>query len=230
MSDMNQYQQNPQHNPPYQQPPQQGWGNNPPPGYPPQQPMGYGQGGYERPRKVGGVMIIIGAILLLLGVVIAIAGIAFGGMSVASFGEKIQAFPAPGSIDYTVEDTGSYRIYKETGTNNGGTSTPVGLDVAVTAPDGSDVSVGTPLATEEYAFGSQAGFAIYTFEANQTGDYRVEATIGEGATGTNLSVGPSIEGMFAGIGGIFGGLCGGGLLAILGLILLIVGIVRRGRS
>jgi hypothetical protein len=186
------------------------------------------------PRVKGKGMIWSGAILLVVGMVLVVAGIigvvASAASLVSGFGSP---FTTPTTVSRTFDAGTSYAVYELKRSDSGSGSkddpllaTVLPSDVTVTGPGGVTVPVTDPgELTQTFTNGGREYFVVATFDAPATGTYQV-AIASEGA---EVLVAPSLTAFgrsFAWIGAI--GL--GGLLALLGLVLLIVGLVRRSSS
>jgi hypothetical protein len=141
--------------------------------------------------------------------------------------DKINDFErvdVPGSGTVNLDGTGGYTIYHE---YNGASDDFFGPDVSEVTledPDGDQVTLEDYVGRVTYTGDSHEGVALFSFHADQPGEYQLSAT-GDGST---LAVGRGIsKGL---IGGIVGGFAAGGVGVVAGgVIALIVGI-QRGRN
>lgn len=169
-------------------------------------------------RKAGGGLILAGVILLVAAILVAVIGIWMGASGAMDYAESIKPFSAPGETTVEVDEPGDYRIFSESG------ALPSDVAVTVTSPSGTSLEL-RPNTSETYGFDNRQGASIYGFRADAPGTYTVTAT-SEGST-AQLAVGPSIMSAAGSLFGILGGVCLGALLGVVGLVLLIIGIVKR---
>lgn len=181
---------------------------------------------------------------LAISIIVLVAGfvvVVIGGIGAAvSFVKNTIDAPAvalPANVQLELH-AGTYDVYQWTGTNRGGfgfhvtDSGPPGLgpgDVTVTAPDGSDVPVGfagSALAT------LTRGSRIYTgaarFHAPSSGLYTIRIRASGGLP--EVIIGRSFGDAVRTAAGWFLTLGIGVAVALTGLVMLIVGIVRRGKA
>ena len=176
-------------------------------------------------RRPGTTMAIVGGGLLALALLVAAVSGFVGYRTVSgAVAEGINEFAAPGSTTHAAEAGESVTIFLEDGTLSPGATRPA---ATVTGPDGAAVPTGGANGYLELNGRRFDGLASFTAPA--TGDYAIAADLPEGDSAT-LAVGPDLTGL---IGGVFGGLAGVCLAVVLGLtglVLLIVGLVRRSRG
>lgn len=174
-------------------------------------------------RRTGGWLLGIGVVLLLLGVVLAVFSVVRIASGVADVASN-RSFAVPSTVTRTLP-SGPTSVYALVGV--GAERNPVGSafgpgDVEVRGPDGSDVPVRRPSAVETVTWGNEVYQAMAQFEATVPGSYSI--TVG-GPSG-RAAVGPSVGStMGRGMAWMMG-IGGGGLLALLGLIVGIVGVVQ----
>jgi hypothetical protein len=186
------------------------------------------------PQVKGKGMIWTGAVLLVVGMVLVVAGII--GV-VASAASLINGFGSPVSTPTTVTRTldggTTYAVYERSSLVSGsGTledpllATVSPADITVTGPGGVVVPVKDPgQMTQTFTNGGKEYFAVATFDAPTTGSYEI-AIASEGA---EVLVAPSFSAFGRSVAWVAAiGL--GGLLALVGLVLLIIGLVRRASS
>ena len=129
---------------------------------------------------------------------------------------------------------GTWFVFQRTGTTAGfggftvsHTDAPTlhSTDVTVTGPDGSDVPVRYVTVNETITRGSSIYTAVVQFKALSSGHYTIQVETADSQVIVGRSLGETIRGVvgFAAVG------AGGGLLIATGLVLLIVGSVRRDR-
>lgn len=184
------------------------------------------------PARRGKGAIITGAVLLVLGLVAVVAGIvgvvASTASLVAGFGAPLTT---PTSFTRLLDGGTTYVVYERVASGSGSASDPVLYtvtpeDVTVTGPDGTPVPVtDTGTVTQTFDSGARTFAGVASFDVPRTGSYQIAI----GTEGAEVILAPSFTTFarsFAWIALI--GL--GVLLGLLGLILLIVGIVRRSSS
>jgi hypothetical protein len=148
--------------------------------------------------------------------------------------EGIEQFVVPGSAEVAIDEPGRQTIYRETGASIDGryygTSDLTGLEVVVTDPSGDVVELDSPAMNETYTIGGREGVAIFKFDAEEPGTYRVEAFYPVAGTGNEgvLAVGkPMVRDILL---TVFGGLAIAGGAALLALAIAVVTFVRRYRA
>jgi hypothetical protein len=130
--------------------------------------------------------------------------------------------------------TGTWVVFERTGTRTGFGGVTVTndhspelqpADVTVMAPDGGAVAVGFVGDNETITRGSAIYSGVLEFRATSSGDYVVTVTRPQ----LQVIVARSLRDQLRGFLGFFAAAVLGGLLTLTGLILVIVGAVRRGR-
>lgn len=176
----------------------------------------------------------LGVALVILGL---LGGVA-GGVALAAQvgGDLVRAFSAdpqvtPVQLDLDL-DEGTYIVYEYTGSARSsgpittesfrGLTVAVG-DVTVTAPDGSDVPLSVPRFDETLTRGSSTYTGAVRFETEDDGVYRISVTTPD----TRILVAPSLTSMFTGSIVWIALLCLSGIVFAVGVVLLVVGLVRR---
>lgn len=172
----------------------------------------------------------IGAAILLLGCGGAIIWFAVVIVGLVNAPEDFDRVRVPGSTVLTLDD-GDWMIYQEfPGANSGGYLMPP--SIFVTGPSGRDISLRTVTTNYNYSIGSHDGVALYEFTAPTAGAYTIEATtVGEPtrAGSQTVAVGRPLFDV-SDVGGILGSIALGAISFLVGLVILIVTIVRRGRA
>jgi len=181
------------------------------------------------PARRGRGAIITGLVLLALGVVLAVVGIVGVGATASSLVAGLGSpLTTPTELTKKLDAGTTYAVYELATSGTGQTGDPylgniVAGDITVTASDGSTVRVDdAPSMTQTFNDGAKAYVVVATFDPQTSGSYVVSITT-EGAT---VIVAPSFTALAKALPWL--GLIGfGGLLALAGIIVLIVGIVRR---
>jgi hypothetical protein len=131
-------------------------------------------------------------------------------------------------VPKTLDAGTTYAVYELATSGSGATGDPflgniAPGDVTVTAPDGSAVRVDeAPSMTQTFKDGAKTYVVVATFDPQTTGSYVVSIA----TEGSTVIVAPSITAVAKALPWL--GLIGfGGLLVLAGIIVLIVGIVRR---
>ncbi len=150
--------------------------------------------------------------------------------------DDMERLVVPGRIEFQVAEPGRYRIYHEyRGTVDGRTyrndrSPPSGLNTTVTDPDGRLMELRSPAGEMTYSVGDdRAGVKLWSFDAERVGVYSLEAAYDDtGQAPIVLAVGRhSVAGVVA---RMFGGFAAAGAGLLAGVVLLVVTLIRRGRS
>lgn len=187
----------------------------------------------SKPRRA---LIWWGAGLMILGVVLAIAGGAFfigtaGSKVIATFTAPVRATPADFTIDL---DAGTYVVYENTGvargsepmnTMRGGQVTITPSAIEVVSASGASVPVQTMGLTETVDRNNESFTGAARFTVVEPGLHRIKVL----GNGQRIIVAPSIAGSFGSAIAWLGLVAIGGLVAVIGLVLLIVGFVRGRR-
>lgn len=181
--------------------------------------------------KPSGWWHVLGGVLMAVGV---IGGLAIIGVTVVRSLSKVEDFDrvsVPGETVVSIEEAGGYTVYHEfpgaSDISDLFSGDTVGLTVEIAAPDGSDVRLDRYSSDVSYEWEEFEGVALYSFRADEPGDYQVTA---EGAVGT-VAVGRGIGDDIVddALGGIIGGLLFGLVAFVSGLVIVIVTAVKRGR-
>jgi hypothetical protein len=190
----------------------------------------------NRVRRARGFF-VWGTVLLVGGVLLAAVGITgiiakTGGGIRDDLRAPVVATPAAFTRDLT---PGTYLVYELTGTSDhfgpvttsrdtGVTLTPDRVDV--TAPSGAAVPVSYATADETLTRGRSTYTGAVRFVVDSPGAYRVAVT----APDLQVVVAPSIVSAFSRALAWLGLIASGGLIAVFGGVLLIVGVVRGRRK
>ncbi|WP_067532508.1 hypothetical protein [Nocardia crassostreae] len=163
-----------------------------------------------------------------VGVLLSIAGV-LGGVGVGVAGlmrfsstiDDFQRVAVPGLGTVELRESGGYTVYFEyPGADTDGT-----VRVLLTDPRGAEVPLRDYGSSMEYSIGVHDGRAVFSFEAEQAGEYRVTT---QGPSGIAVAIGPGlgssfVTGLLAALGMGFVGLFGG-------IVVLIVTTVKRDRN
>ena len=176
--------------------------------------------------------------LLIVGVLLGVVG---GAMFIGAAGaDVIRTFTAPirnTPLDTTIDlDEGTYVIYEQTSMGRGNGLFPGGRGVTI-SPDAVSVlsSSGESLPVESTTLdetidrnGSTFTGAV-RFTVEDSGVHRVQVDGSVAGVGPQVIVAPSIASSFGNALAWLGAIALGALLAVIGLVLLIVGLVRGRR-
>jgi hypothetical protein len=179
--------------------------------------------------KSGRGFTITGIVFMVLSVIIGIAGIVgivLGASSLVSRSNDWPRVNVPGEQTITLEQ-GTYNMWVER--NDG--ITPSDFDLNGTIIDratGREVYVDQDVKEETYSSGDRAGKVLGTVTITTDGTYDVSI---DGSGADSVAFGDETDGssVVALVVGIFGAV-GGGFMFFIGLILLIVGLVKRGKA
>ena len=184
------------------------------------------------PKPKGKGLTVTGALLMLVGVLLVIGGIV-GAVSAAAklVSELGGASTTPATITKQLTGGTTYAVFVEASGGTGTTDDPftseVGTsDISVTGPDGGTVPIQETGSTTQTLDNNGSTYgALVTFTPPSTGQY----TIKVGGSGASVLVAPDV----AAIGKSFVAVALiplGIIVGLVGLILLIVGLVRRSSS
>ena len=181
------------------------------------------------PARRGRGAIITGVVLLGVGLVIAVVGIVGFGATASSLISGLGSpQTTPTELTKTLDAGTTYAVYELATSGSGETGDPYlgGVapgDVTVTSSDGSTVVVNdAPSMTQTFHDRAKTYVVVATFDPPTTGTYVVSIA----TEGSTVIVAPSFTAIAQALPWL--GLIGvGGLLVLAGIIVLIVGIVRR---
>ncbi len=182
------------------------------------------------PARRGRGAIVTGLVLLGLGVVLAVVGIVGFGATASSLVSGLGSpQTTPAELTKTLDAGTTYAVYELAISGTGETGDPylgniAPGDVTVTSSsDGSAVPVNdAPSMTQTFKEGAKTYVVVATFDPPTTGSYLVRIA----AEGSTVVVAPSFTAVAKALPWL--GLIGfGALLGLAGIIVLIVGIVRR---
>ncbi|MFC6237328.1 DUF2510 domain-containing protein [Longivirga aurantiaca] len=181
--------------------------------------------GAQPVKRKGKAAIITGIVLIVLALVAGIAGIAGIASGVGSIAsESTEPFAAPNTITVSLESGKTYVVYElEAAAGQGSMQIS---DITVTDPSGATVPVtGMGSFGQGFNEGADSFVAVGEFVTSTTGTYTIDVT----TEGTTFMVGPSL-GSFIGLGLSGLAIVLAALLGIAGVIVLIIGLVRRASS
>jgi hypothetical protein len=202
--------------------------------YPPPAPPPPPPGGPNKPRLRGHTGIRVGAVLSIIGLGLLIAGIvvlAAGSLGKVNNFQRVRIADGTGTVHFA--HSGGYVAYYEASdvTDSDNERIPL-VRVRLTSPSGTAMTLNTlyggntngTIKKLTYDYNGHRGAALYQFHIDETGTYQVQLAALNTPADAQIAFGTSIAtGTFLG-----GGLTGlGVLLLIAGLIVLIVGLVRR---
>lgn len=124
---------------------------------------------------------------VVAGIVFVVGVCAFGAMlffGIRGLGRDFARFAAPGAIEIEVTEPGRWTIYRETGSLGGivyETYDVSGIEVEVTAPDGTFVPLQAPSVSQSYNMPGRHGYSVFEFHAGAAGRYRIEASYPTGS-------------------------------------------------
>jgi len=181
--------------------------------------------------KPSGFWYVIGVLLLVASFVVPIVFIVLGVQAFQDELEKFDSVPIDGGGEVQLE-ADDYTVYVE---GRGVDSfTPFSSsDVEILDPGGNPVSLSFTTSDNTYSVGGQDGVGVLTFTAPETGTYQVNPLESSTRSSniTEIAIGPGF-GDVIGAGIVFWVLAGisGLVLFILGLVMLIVVAVKRGKQ
>jgi len=179
----------------------------------------------------------VGIALVVVGVLGGIGLVVAGARSVVTGVEELERVPIDGgTID--LDGAGTVDVYGERNVAGSAPTTfssstsggPVpDIDVVITGPDGEEAPIRPVPGSEEYHSDGHWGTRIGRLDADRPGIYTVEVVGGaDAARYDTIAVGDSIRPQ--GLWLIVAGVLGGGLVVLVGIIVIIVSAVKRGRA
>lgn len=172
------------------------------------------------PARPSTVWYWVAGVVLVVGVV---AGVVVGFLGYLDALDEFDTFPrltAPGASEVVVDDPGDLVIYHQ---GSAPPSLPE-LELSVTGPSGA-VGVEPYDATLIFETGEGRARALATFDAVETGTYRVAA---QGTANGHLTVGPSWA--WVALPAVLGGLAIAGVSIIAGAAIWLTTIIRRSNA
>ncbi|MCA9288600.1 MAG: hypothetical protein KDA05_08445 [Phycisphaerales bacterium] len=217
--------QMPPQGPPQYGPPQYG----PPMGGPPQ----YG----PPPKKKGIVLLVLGLIALVIGGILVLVGVGGGASMVSTFeslANEQSTLVAPGEKTFHLEAGGNIVIVWDQLDMGGRTYAPSDqyptndTRLTVTDAQGQSITVESPDGDASIQIGTNSGRFVAAFETPAAGDYTLSVTSSGEMDQRAFSLLKESDAM-ALVGGVFavlGGVCGG-VIAVVGIILIVVWLIVR---
>lgn len=187
-------------------------------------------------EKLPGLIgIWIGIALIVIGTVAGVVLVVRGASTLLDNVEDLQRVPiSGGTIEINEPDEQSVYLERQSFTNETGFSTGTGtfapvVTVLVSDPSGMDVFVEPRSSSETYSWNGREGVLVASFDATEVGTYTVQIVRADdlGAYDT-IAVGRALD--FGGLAGILGGVFGGGLIVVIGIVVIIISAVRRGKA
>lgn len=184
------------------------------------------------PKVKGSVALWLGGLLVLAGIVLGVALVVAGAHQFTSSFREMQRVSTAAGGTISIEDPGTYRVFLERpdpSGSGGATFTPAAPQVTILDPAGTVVPVGPDAVSETYTYAGRQGRKLGRFQAEQPGTYRIRVTAVDGGSPSNF-VAVGRRGPSSALAPILGGVFGGLAVVAIGVILLIIGGVRRSRS
>lgn len=197
--------------------------------YPPAPPPAYGPPPGGKPRLRGRIPLRLALIFGLIGLALAVVGIVVLVKSPIGKVDDFARAPIDGQT-HTVEltRTGNYvGYYEEPGLDTSKSRTPT-FTLALVDASGTAVAVRkySNTTTLSYEYGGHNGLAVAKFSITKAGTYTVRGEGTDVPADAKIAFGESVaHGLIAGVLLFIGGLA----LIVTAIILLIVGLVKRGR-
>jgi hypothetical protein len=175
-------------------------------------------------KRKGGIALSIGIALVVFGIGGGVLGAVLGFQNLQHRVDALQRVPLTAGGTLNLAQSGTYKVYVER-PYSGSSGTP---NIAIRGPEGDPIALQFDSVSETYDAGGRHGRKVGKFYASRTGRY--ELSVGDGgsngpgqiAIGRRSPVGALAVLGFAILGGI--------AAVIVGIILIIVGAVRRSRS
>ena len=191
----------------------------------------YGVPSPARSPKPPGPSARLSIILIVAGALVGIAAFVVAIVPIVRVAEtKAIAVPTAGTTLHL--GTGSYMVYEHTGSPvfgdlSGGSTTLGPGDITITSASGAPVPLAIPSASESITHNGRSYTGVARFSPPAAGDYTLRIT----ATSTDsVIVARPLTSLVARALGWFALSGLGGLTFVAGIVMLVVGIVRRGRA
>jgi hypothetical protein len=163
--------------------------------------------------------------LIVLGIALGILSFVMVTLPLLRLVKEAPALATPGSVTLHL-NKGLYKVFEPTGTVTNAVTPIHAADVNVSGPGGGGIPVSDTDPNENITRGNRRYASAAAFRASTPGDYTVR--IG-GAHGQALIVRSLADAVRSRVGWV-AAIPIGGLCFLIGLVLLIVGIVRRSRA
>jgi uncharacterized membrane protein len=185
-------------------------------------PMSSNVSGAAGTPKRGKGAIITGVVLLVLGVILTFLGSAVPGGTAKEIANTQIAAPKTAPAEWTADlkAATTYGVYAV----KDGTAVAV-ADVTVTASDGTALTVNKSDSVEVTGDGGKTFTEVANFNVGTSGSFTIKVA----TTGAEVAVAPSIATESKGVAWVVA-LFVGPILALIGIVLLIVGLVQRSKS
>lgn len=186
-------------------------------------------------KPKGRVALVLGTVLLVSGIALGIVLAVTGVVNMADAVDDYQRVPVPGGGSVELTETGTYHLYYERPPSLVGDSYFSPSQLAITGPGGAQLPIVVGRTSSTYEFGDRSGRSIGTFRADVAGTYQIRTLQLDGESG-DFSFEPTgqiavtKDSPFRSVGLVLAGVFGGGAMVLTGIVLLIVGGVRRSRS
>lgn len=188
------------------------------------------------PKAGGKAGIWIGIVLVIVGMVGGVVLIVSGVRSPVTGVAELERVPVGGG-SMEIEEAGTVTVYGERGVPGSAPKTfssstsggPVPeIDVSIVGPGGEAIAIEPVAGSEEYQSDGHWGTRIGRFEANRAGTYTVAVVGGTDVRRYDTIAVGDVDPQ--GVWLIVAGVLGGGFVAVVGLVLVIVSAIRRGRA
>ncbi len=183
------------------------------------------------PSRAGRVPLVLGIVFIVLGVLGGIGSVVGLVSAAVKASDALTSSVYSTPMDQQLQLTpGSYLVYERVDAPLDGGSfqgTLTSSDVSVTGPDGSALAVSDPTLLEYVKRGGVRYDSAAAFEVPTAGTYDVKIS---GDQATHVIVGHRIASIVTQAGPWVGGVALFALLFVAGVILLIVGLVKRSRA
>ena len=179
--------------------------------------------------KVKGPRVLTSVAVFLLGILLIAPGVWNFASSVVDIFDST-VYSIPGTVR-THLDSGTYIVFERTGSSDSfGPASVTALDatnVTVTDPSGNDVGVRISVPNEHITRGSDRFVAAVEFHAARAGSYAIRIDVSQ--PGRVVIQHPLVDLFRRNVPWLLA-IVFGGMLAVAGFVMFIVGIVRRGRA